>query len=92
MLTFTDDKAREIVKPTVAPEWAALVDSLAFLPFTDVDQSVRDDVAFLKKHPLVHPDTQFSGWTYQVRCCPSSSSFNSLCLSLLCRHIITHKG
>jgi carbonic anhydrase len=66
MLTFTDDQAREIIKPTVKPESAALVDSLAFLPFKDVDQSVKEDVAFLKNHPLVHPDTKLSGWTYQV--------------------------
>ena len=38
----------------------------AFLPFTDVDQSVRDDVALLVAEPLVKAGTPVIGLTYDV--------------------------
>ena len=38
----------------------------AFLPFKDVDQSVRDDVALLAAEPLVKPGTPLIGLAYDV--------------------------
>src|SRR5437763_12545653 len=49
MLTFTDDAIHEKVKK----ELSADADHIAFLPFKDLQQSVRDDVAFLRSSSLI---------------------------------------
>ncbi len=38
-----------------------------FLPFADLEQSVRDDVAFLRDSPLILKDIPISGAIYDVR-------------------------
>jgi carbonic anhydrase len=38
-----------------------------FLPFADLEQSVRDDVAFLRNSPLIPKDIPISGAIYDVR-------------------------
>jgi carbonic anhydrase len=38
-----------------------------FLPFSDLEQSVRDDVATLRKSPLIPADIPISGAIYDVR-------------------------
>ncbi|KAL0632836.1 hypothetical protein Q9L58_008264 [Maublancomyces gigas] len=39
-----------------------------FLPFSDVEKAVKEDIAFLKGHELVHPrvKSHISGWIYDV--------------------------
>ncbi|PNP59233.1 hypothetical protein FNYG_14984 [Fusarium nygamai] len=49
MLTFSDMG----LKAKLRKELDQDVDHMAFLTFGDLEQSVRDDVAFLKKSPLV---------------------------------------
>ncbi|KAG0665433.1 hypothetical protein C6P46_006880 [Rhodotorula mucilaginosa] len=44
-----------------------LVDAVALQEFSDPKQSVREDVAFLRTNPLVHPDSMVSGWYYSVQ-------------------------
>lgn len=44
-----------------------LVDAVALQEFSDPRQSVREDVAFLRTNPLVHPDSMVSGWYYSVK-------------------------
>ena len=39
----------------------------AFLPFPDLEQSVRDDVAFLEKEQLLLPGTPIIGLVYDVK-------------------------
>jgi carbonic anhydrase len=38
-----------------------------FLPFSDLDQSVRDDVEFLKASPLIPDDVSIRGFVYDVK-------------------------
>jgi carbonic anhydrase len=38
-----------------------------FLPFTDLEQSVRDDVRFLRESPLVDGDVSIRGFVYDVK-------------------------
>ncbi|WP_024413478.1 beta-class carbonic anhydrase [Streptococcus suis] len=37
-----------------------------FLPFTDIEESVREDVALLKQSPLIPDDVEISGAVYDV--------------------------
>lgn len=37
-----------------------------FLPFTDVDESVREDMALLRQSPLIPDDVEISGAVYDV--------------------------
>ncbi|CUM65924.1 uncharacterized protein PRCAT00003577001 [Priceomyces carsonii] len=62
MLTFTDDKLRDIVKQ----ETGHSVDHVSFLPFSDLEQSVYDDVQFFKANPLVL-DVPVTGFIYDVK-------------------------
>ncbi len=41
--------------------------TFGFLPFEDLEQSVRDDVAALRASPYFPPDYQVLGFTYDVR-------------------------
>lgn len=71
MLTFHDDALRgkikaEPPKPQAASSVSAALDAIAFLPFSDLDQSVKDDVTFLKEHPLVLAETAISGYVFDV--------------------------
>ncbi|KAK4705118.1 carbonic anhydrase, partial [Phenoliferia sp. Uapishka_3] len=66
MLTFKSDQLHGLVKKRVSKEQFAGVESLAFLEFSDVDESIKDDVAFLKNHPLILKGTVISGYKYKV--------------------------
>ena len=37
-----------------------------FLPFTDVEESVREDIELLRKSPLIPDDVEISGGVYDV--------------------------
>jgi carbonic anhydrase len=68
MLTFTNDDIRHKVK-TEEPGNAAVaeaVDKIDFLPFPELEQSVRDDVNLLKESQLLKAGTHLSGWIYDV--------------------------
>ncbi|KAM0264793.1 hypothetical protein ACHAPA_008039 [Fusarium lateritium] len=62
MLTFSDLD----LKAKVRKELDQDVDHISFLPFGDLEQSVRDDIAFLKKSPLVL-DVPVTGYVYDVK-------------------------
>ena len=62
MLTFTNDQLRQRLRDRLGAE-AAEID---FLPFGDLDQSVRDDVATIRSSPLVPDDVAVSGFVYDV--------------------------
>jgi len=63
MLTFSNDDLRTKVKQ----ELHANADNIDFLPFKDLEQSVRDDVTFLKNSPLIPKSIDISGFIYDVR-------------------------
>ena len=62
MLTFSNDDLRTKVKQ----ELQADADHIDFLPFKDLEQSVRDDVATLKASPLIPKNVDISGFIYDV--------------------------
>ncbi|KAF8973688.1 carbonic anhydrase [Flammula alnicola] len=69
MLTFTNETIREKVKSEEAGNAAVaeLVDEIDFLPFPEVEESVKNDLKFLKDSPLLLEGTTFSGWVYDVK-------------------------
>ncbi|KAK8076715.1 hypothetical protein PG994_003987 [Apiospora phragmitis] len=68
MLTFTNDDIRATVKEKLGPAAAAELGTMDFLPFPDVEQAVRDDLDFLRKHTAaIRADTVVSGWVYDVK-------------------------
>jgi carbonic anhydrase len=63
MLTFSNTDLRTKLKQ----ELHADASHIDFLPFSDLEQSVRDDVATLKASPLIPDNIQISGFIYDVR-------------------------
>ena len=67
MTSFQSAELRARVK-AADPSNPALhvVDAIDFLEFADLEQSVHEDVSWLKAHPLVLPESQVTGWVYEV--------------------------
>jgi carbonic anhydrase len=63
MLTFTDEQIREKIKQELHTE----ADHIAFLPFHNLEQSVRDDIAFLRSSPLIPESIEVVGFIYDVK-------------------------
>lgn len=63
MLTFSNDDLRAKIKQDLH----ANADSIDFLPFKDLEQSVRDDVATLKSSPLIPKNIEVVGFIYDVK-------------------------
>ena len=63
MLTFSNADLRAKLKQ----ELNADADHIDFLPFKDLEQSVRDDVATIKASPLIPKSIAVSGFIYDVR-------------------------
>ncbi|KAG2754433.1 carbonic anhydrase [Suillus brevipes Sb2] len=68
MLTFSDELLRSKVIDAHPGDTkvSEAVNDLQFGPFPDLDRSVKDDVAFLKNHPLVLKEGNITGWVYEV--------------------------
>jgi carbonic anhydrase len=62
MLTFTNAQ----LATKVATDLGVDVSGQDFFPFSDVAQSVRDDVAILRESPLIPKDIPISGAIYDV--------------------------
>ncbi|HET7565620.1 MAG TPA: hypothetical protein VFJ96_11530, partial [Gemmatimonadaceae bacterium] len=60
---FTNDQLRERIRQDLGAD----ASSIDFLPFADVAQSVRDDVAELRASPLMPRDVPIRGFVYDVR-------------------------
>jgi carbonic anhydrase len=41
--------------------------AIDFLPFSDLDESVRNDIRFLKDSPLIPDDVSIRGFVYDVK-------------------------
>ncbi|BGP37448.1 hypothetical protein JCM10449v2_001354 [Rhodotorula kratochvilovae] len=63
--TLVIQKALKVRTPASAHP---LVDGVALQEFKDPKESVAEDVAFLREHPLIHPESKdkISGWVYAV--------------------------
>ncbi|KAK6340678.1 hypothetical protein TWF696_009002 [Orbilia brochopaga] len=62
MLTFTNEDAYGIVKKNLGVD----ASSIDFLPFSELEQAVKNDVEFLQKSEFVPDTVNISGWIYQV--------------------------
>lgn len=62
MLTFRDEDIRGTLRTRGVD-----ADHVAFLPFADLDQSVRDDLAAYHASPLVRHDIPVRGFVYDVK-------------------------
>ena len=62
MLTFTDEQLRQKVRDELGAE-----SDTAFLSFTDLDQSIRDDVAAIRASPFLLKDVPVTGFAYDVK-------------------------
>ncbi|HCF99414.1 MAG TPA: carbonate dehydratase [Chloroflexi bacterium] len=63
MLTFTNDDLRQKIKH----EAGADASGIDFLPFSDLEQSVRDDMKRIKEDAFVPKGTPVRGFVYDVR-------------------------
>ena len=63
MLTFSN----EDVYAKVEQDLGADASDIDFQPFGDLEQSVRDDVQFLKGSPLIGDDVEIRGFVYDVK-------------------------
>jgi carbonic anhydrase len=63
MQTFTNDELRARLRTELGAD-AAGID---FLPFGDLEGSVREDVAAIRESPLVPRDVAVTGFVYDVR-------------------------
>jgi carbonic anhydrase len=63
MLTFTNDELRSRLNEETGED----ASDIDFLPFSDLEQSVRDDVERIKRSPLIPRDVSVRGFVYDVR-------------------------
>lgn len=63
MLTFTNEQLRERLQR----EAGADASSIDFLPFSDLAESVHQDVAKIRSSPLLPRDISVDGFIYDVR-------------------------
>jgi carbonic anhydrase len=63
MLTFSNEDLRKKLKQ----ELNADAEHIDFLPFKDLEKSVRDDVATIKNSPFIPKNIEVSGFIYDVR-------------------------
>lgn len=68
MVSFTSPKLRQMVKDAAPKnqDLAEQVDGIDFLEYSDLEKSVHDDVKLLKESPLILPETQVTGWIFDV--------------------------
>jgi carbonic anhydrase len=62
MLTFTNDQLREKLQDELGADASAI----DFLPFSDVAQSVRDDLDTIRSSPLLPDSIPVRGFIYDV--------------------------
>jgi carbonic anhydrase len=63
MLTFENPTLHGICQERLGADASAI----DFLPFSDLEQSVRDDVAAIRDSPLIPDDVAVSGFIYDVK-------------------------
>lgn len=63
MLSFSNEQLRDQVRHDLGAD----ASGIDFLPFSSLEQAVRDDLALLRGSPLIGPDTVLRGFIYDVR-------------------------
>jgi carbonic anhydrase len=63
MLTFDNDTLRGIVRDQLGAD----ASDIDFLPFSDLEQGVRDDVALIRNSPLIPNEIPVTGFVYDVK-------------------------
>ena len=63
MLTFSNNDLQQKLQQ----EFHADASAIDFLPFKNLEQSVRDDIATLKGSPFILKETEFAGFIYDVQ-------------------------
>ncbi|HEY7029505.1 MAG TPA: carbonic anhydrase [Gemmatimonadales bacterium] len=63
MLTFANDDLYKKVEEDLGSD----ASGIDFLPFPDLQKSVRDDVEFLRNSLLIAPNTEIRGFVYDVK-------------------------
>ena len=63
MQTFTNDQLRARLRNDLGVD----ASSVDFLPFADLDESVRRDVRAIRESPLIHGDIGVHGFVHDVR-------------------------
>ena len=63
MLTFDNPTLYGICQEQLGADASAI----DFLPFSDLEQSVRDDVELIRSSPLIGKDTTVTGFVYDVK-------------------------
>ncbi len=66
MLTFSNDDIRAKLDANLGPDAAAAAAQIDFLPFSDVDQSVREDLDVIRTSPLIPDHFSVRGFVYHV--------------------------
>ncbi|KAH8928740.1 carbonic anhydrase [Atractiella rhizophila] len=67
MLTFEEPQAKDLLVQRLGSAAEEHLTELALLPFSNLEESLKEDVAFLKAHPLVDPETEIVGFIYQLQ-------------------------
>jgi carbonic anhydrase len=67
MLTFSNNDIRTKVREDLGDTAGEAARAIDFLPFPDLEESVRQDVLFLRESPLVPDDIPVRGFVYDVR-------------------------
>ena len=62
----TNDAIRARLGRDIGPEAAAAAAGIDFLPFPDLDQSVREDVALIRASPVIPESVSVRGFVYYV--------------------------
>jgi carbonic anhydrase len=65
-MKFMDDYVCRKLKGVAPKSVYPLIDATVFLPYPKLEESLLDNVEFLKGHPLVPKDTTITGWVYKV--------------------------
>lgn len=66
MLTFKNEDAYKVVESNLGKQAKEELAGLDFLPFTDLEEAVRDDVGFLRTSKAIPDNVVVSGWVYEV--------------------------
>ncbi|KAI8964468.1 carbonate dehydratase [Daldinia sp. FL1419] len=66
MLTFSNEDAHNLVKKNLGLSAATEITDLDFLPFSNLDEAVKEDVEYLRSSAAVSKGIIISGWVYGV--------------------------
>jgi carbonic anhydrase len=67
LLAVTNEGLREKVRQELGADAGAGAGAIDFLPFSSLEDAVRDDVRFLRSSPLIAKDVLIRGFIYDVR-------------------------